>query len=56
MNESLANLANDPSWKKLLDFLSNDQPVKLINSALTYNTFIEDGMDQEQQNQPAFEV
>ena len=50
MNESIAILANDPSKKLLFDFLSNDQPGKLISSALSFNTFPEDD-----QNQPGHE-
>ena len=53
MNESIAILANDPSKKLLFDFLSNDQPGKLISSALSFNTFPEDAIEQ---NQPAPEA
>ena len=50
MNESIAILANDPSKKLLFDFLSNDQPGKLISSALSFNTFPEhDAIEPNQQ-------
>ena len=36
-------LENDPSKQLLFDFLRNDQSGKLINSAFSYHTYIEDG-------------
>ena len=52
MNESIAMMANDPSKKLLFDFLNNDQPGKLINSAMTFHSLEDDVHDE---NQPALQ-
>ena len=52
INDEMADMQHDPSKKLLFDFLSNDQHGKLISSAFSYASILEDYGEQNQPGGP----